>query len=238
MSIYKKMKNEKININIDDFKKLIDYENQILKEEIDLIISQKFGKTFDEIWLKIDFKDKIEIICLLNEKSQIIIERNYRKMFRYENLNYFFQNNQVNIFLNKLDIYIERKGYEIKRDKENNLIIVEGEISNLLSESNDENLKDVFLKFRKATTLKDKEAEIFKIQKELYKNIRNDKNKHDVLNIENIKRLNEVFVRHDKEANDKVIKPYYDGLSNKEKIKIVIFSFKIKMKGKNKNAKL
>lgn len=105
-----------------------------------------------------------------------------------------------------------------KKNKEGNLILLENEISNLLSETNDENLKDIFLKFRKANTLKEKEAEIFKIQKEIYKNIRIDKTKFDVLNIENIKRLNEVFVRHGKEANDKKTKEYYDQLSNEGKI--------------------
>ena len=217
MSIYEKMKNEKININIDEFVDFINHPN--LKEEIDLIISKEFGKTFDEIWLQINFKYKIELIFLLIESSQIITKDHYsQNRIKYGNLNYFFQHNQVKIFMNKVYKFMDKEGYKFKKNKENNLILVKGEIGNLLSESNDENLKDVYLKFRKATTLKDKEAEIFKIQKELYKNIRNDKTKHDVLNIENIKRLNEVFVRHDKEANDKVIKPYYDGLSNEEKI--------------------
>ena len=200
MNIYEKMKNEKINIYIEEFVSFT-YDTD-LNKQIDLVMTEKFGKTFDEIWFQINFKDKIEIIILL-----------------HKNLKHFFNKYEIKIFMNKLYKFLENEGYEIKKDKDNNLILVESEISNLLSESNDENLKDVFLKFRKATTLKDKEAEIFKIQKELYKNIRNDQTKHDVLNIENIKRLNEVFVRHHKEANDKVIKPYYDGLLDEEKIK-------------------
>ena len=216
MSIYEKMKNEKINIDIDEFIKLIDQysKDSILDEEIDLIMTKKFGPTLNEIWKLANFKEKIEIIILLHIKSEIKNEG----IIKYENLNNFYKWNKMKIFINKLEKFVKKEGYEIKENKEGNLILIENEISNLLSKTNDENLKNIFWKFRKANNLKDKEAEIFKIQKEIYKNIRNDKTEFDILNIKKIKRLNEVFVRHGKEANDKKTKEYYDQLSDKEKI--------------------
>lgn len=103
MSIYEKMQKMEINIKIDEFINFINYyyENisNSIEIEINLITSEKFGETFNKIWNLANFEEKIEIILLLKNS----------------NLFNFFDWKPLKIFMNKLNVFIEKEGYEIKK---------------------------------------------------------------------------------------------------------------------------